>query len=82
MTIGASTDYPKSESSFSNQITSHATIVVPLYSTSVLDSAIISCFLVLQLTTPLPEENMKPLVDLLSETLPAQSTFVYPCICN
>jgi hypothetical protein len=53
-----------------------------LYSTSVLDSAIISCFLVLQLTTPLPEENMKPLVDLLSETLPAQSTFVYPCICN
>jgi hypothetical protein len=25
---------------------------------------------------------MKPIVDLLSETLPAQSTSTYPCTCN
>jgi hypothetical protein len=67
---GASTDYPKSESSFCNQITSHATIDAPLYSTYVLDNAIVGCFLLLQLTTPLSKENMKPRVDLLSETLP------------
>ncbi len=82
MTIRASTDYPKSESSFCNQITSHAAIVTPLYSTSVFDSAIIGCFLLLQLIAPLPKKNMKPLVDLLSKTLLAQSTFVYPCTCN
>jgi hypothetical protein len=34
-----------------------------------LDSATVGYFLLLQLTTPLPKENMKPLVDLLSETL-------------
>ncbi len=82
MTIGASTNYPKSESSFYNQTTSHAAIVAPLYSASVLDNATIGCFLLLQLTTSFPKENMKPLVDLLSETLPAQSTFVYPCTYN
>jgi hypothetical protein len=82
MTIGASTDCPKSESSFSNQTTSHATIATPLYFASVLDNATIGCFLLLQLTTPFPKENMKPLVDLLSETLLAQSTSVYPCTCN
>jgi hypothetical protein len=47
-----------------------------------LDSAIVGYFLLLQLTTPLPKENMKPLVDLLFKTLPAQSAFVYPCTCN
>ncbi len=73
MTIGASTDCPKSESSFYNQTTSHATIVAPLYSTFVLDNATVGCFLLLQLTAPLPKENMKPLVDLLSETLLTQS---------
>jgi hypothetical protein len=71
MTTGASIDCPKSESSFCNQITSHATIAAPLYSASVLDNATVGCFLLLQLTTPLPKKNMKPLVDLLSETLPA-----------
>ncbi len=40
-----------------------------MYSAFVLDSAIIGCFLVLQLTTPLPKENKKPLVGLLSKTL-------------
>jgi hypothetical protein len=48
----------------------------------VFDSAIIGCFLLLQLIAPLPKKNMKPLVDLLSKTLLAQSTFVYPCTCN
>ncbi len=71
MTIGAFTDSPKSESSFCNQIISHATIATLLYFASVLDSATVGCFLLLQLTAPLPKENKKPLVDLLSETLPA-----------
>jgi hypothetical protein len=71
MTTRASTDCPKSKSSFYNQTTSHAAIVALLYSASVFDSAIVGCFLLFQLTTPLPKENMKPLVDLLSETLPA-----------
>jgi len=46
------------------------------------DSATIGYFLLLQLIAPLPKENMKPLVDLLSKTLPAQLTSVYPCACN
>jgi len=46
------------------------------------DNASVGYFLLLQLTTPLPKENMKPLVDLLSETLPTQSASVYPCTCN
>jgi hypothetical protein len=69
MTTGASTDCPKSDSNFCNQTTSHATIVAFLYSAFVRDSAIISYFLLLQPTAPLPKENMKPLVDFLSETL-------------
>jgi hypothetical protein len=82
MTTGASTDCPKFESSFCNQTTSHTAIAAPLYYASVLDNAIVGCFLGLQLTAPLPKENMKPLVDLLSETLLAQSASVYPCTCN
>jgi len=82
MTIGASIDCPKFDSNFCNQNTSHVTIVAPLYYASVFDSATVGCFLLLQLTTPLPEENMKPLFDLLSETLLAQLASVYPCTCN
>ncbi len=82
MTIRASTDYPKFDSSFCNQTTSHATIVAPLYSAFVLNSAIVGYFLLLQLTAPLPKENMKPLVDLLSKTLSARSASMYPCTCN
>jgi hypothetical protein len=82
MTTGASTNCPKSESSFCNQTTSHATIVAPLYYAFVLDNENVGCFLLLQLTTPLPKENMKPLVDLLSETLSTQSASVYPCTYN
>jgi hypothetical protein len=44
MTTGASTDCPKSESNFCNQIISHATIVAPLYSAFVLDNATVGCF--------------------------------------
>jgi hypothetical protein len=54
MTTGASTNYPKFESSFYNQITSHATIAAPLYSAFVLNNAIVGCFLLLQLIAPLP----------------------------
>jgi len=82
MAIGASTNYPKSKSSFCNQTTSHATIAAPLYFASVLNSATVGYFLLLQLTAPLPKENMKPLVNLLYETLPTQSASVYPCTCN
>jgi len=69
MTIGTSIDCPKSENNYYNQTTSHATIVAPLYSASVLDSETIGYFLFLQLTSPFLKENMKPLVDLLSKTL-------------
>ncbi len=82
MTTRASIHCPKSESSLCNQNISNVTIVAPMYSTYVLDNANVGCFLLLQLTTPLPKENMKPLVDLLFETLLAQSAFVYPCTCN
>jgi len=57
MTIGASTNCPKSESSFCNQTTSHAVIVTPLYSASVFDNATIGCFLLLQLTAPLQQKK-------------------------
>jgi len=70
MTTGASTDCPKFDSGFCNQTTSHVAIAAPLYSAYVLDSATVGCFLLFQLTTPLPKKNMKPLVDLLSEILP------------
>jgi hypothetical protein len=53
-----------------------------MYFAFVLDNAIVGCFLLFQLKTPLPKENMKPLVDLLSKTLPAQLAFVYPYTCN
>jgi hypothetical protein len=82
MTTRASTDCPKYESSFCNQTTSHVAIATPIYFASVLDNATIGCFLLFQLTAPFPKENMKPLIDLLSETLPAQSIFVYPCTCD
>jgi len=82
MTTRASIDCPKSESSFYNQTTSHVTIDAPMYSASMLNNVTVGCFLLLQLTTPLPKENMKPMVDLLFETLPTQSTSVYPCTCN
>jgi len=62
---------PKSESSFCNQTTSHVAIATPLYFASVLDNATLGCLLLFQLTAPLPKGNMKPLVDLLSETLSA-----------
>jgi hypothetical protein len=63
MTTRAPTNCPKCEISFGNQIISHATIVAPLYSTSMFDSATVGYFLLLQLTTPLPKENMEPLVE-------------------
>jgi len=71
MTTGASIDCPKSKNNFYNQSISHATIGAPLYFAFVLDSETVGCFLLFQLTTPLPKENMKPLIDLLSKTLPA-----------
>jgi hypothetical protein len=44
MTTGASIECNKSESSFSNQTISHATIVALLYFAFVLDNATIGCF--------------------------------------
>ncbi len=82
MTTRTSTDSPEFESSFCNQTTSHATITTPMFFASVFDSATVGCFLLLQVTTPLPKENKKPLVDILFETLPTQSASVYPCTCN
>jgi hypothetical protein len=59
MTTRASTNYPEFESNFCNQTISHATIVATLYYASMFNSAIVGCFLLLQLTTPFPKENMK-----------------------
>jgi hypothetical protein len=70
MTTRTSTNCPKYESSFCNQTTSYATITTPLYAASMLDSATINYFLLFQLTTPFPKENMKPLVDFLFENQP------------
>jgi hypothetical protein len=53
-----------------------------MFLASTLDNAIVGCFLLLQLTTPLPKENMKPLIDLLFETLLAQLASMYLCTCN
>jgi hypothetical protein len=74
--------HPKSPSSLRNQATSHAAIAAPLYSASVLDKATVDCFLLLQVTATFPKENIKPLVDLLFEMLPAQSASMYSCTCN
>ncbi len=82
MTTRKSTDYSKSNNSFCNQTTSHAVIAEPLYYASMFDSATVGCFLLFQLAAPLPKTNMKPLVDLLFETLLAQSASMYPCTCN
>jgi hypothetical protein len=82
MTTWASIGYPKFESNFCNEITSHAVIAMPLYFASMLDSAAIGCFLLLQLIAPLQKKNMKPLVDFLYEKIQAQLTSVYPCTCN
>jgi hypothetical protein len=57
MIIGASIYCPKSENSFCNQTASHAAIVVLLYYALVLDSVTFGCFLLLQLTTPLPKKT-------------------------
>jgi hypothetical protein len=70
MTTRASTNCPKSDNNFCNQIISHAMIIAPFYSAYVLNSATIGYFLLFQLTTPLPKENMKPSIYLLFETLP------------
>jgi len=80
MTIKTSTDCPKSENSLCSQITSHATIITPLYSTFVFDSAIVGYFLLFQLITLILKENMKPLVTIIFQTLLAQLTSMYPCI--
>ncbi len=53
-----------------------------MYSTYVLDSVNVGYFLLLQLTTPLPKENMKPLINLLFESMSTQSASVYPCTCK
>jgi hypothetical protein len=63
MTTRGSTNYPKSKSSFCNQIISHEVIVAPLYSASMLGSTNVGYLLLFQPTTSLPKENMKPLVD-------------------
>ena len=42
---------------------SQATTAVPLYSASVLDSATVGCFLLLQEIAPLPREKTNPDVD-------------------
>jgi len=72
MIIGAFIDCLKFEINFCNQTISHVAIVVSLYAAFVFDSAIVDCFLLFQLTAALPKENMKSLVDFLSETLSTQ----------
>jgi hypothetical protein len=82
MTTRASIDYSKSETNFCNQTTSHVTIVALIYFASMFNSEYVGYFSLLQIIAPLPKKNMKPLVDLLFETLPAQLAFAYPCSYN
>ena len=76
MTTLSSACTPKSPYSVRSHATSHAAIVAPLYSASVLEKAIVGYFLLLQVTATLQKENIKPLVERLSPTLPTQSTSV------
>jgi hypothetical protein len=82
MTTCLSTCNPKSPSSLWSQATSLAAIATPLYFASMLDKATIGYFLLLHVIAALPKENIKPLVDLLFEMLPTQSTSMYPCTYN
>ena len=52
--IGLSTLHPKLCNSLRNQAISHVAIVAPLFFAFVLDKATVGCFLLLQLTAPLP----------------------------
>ena len=49
-----------------NHIASHAATIAHLYSTSLLDNAIVSCFLLLHDMAPLPREKTNPDVDHMS----------------
>ena len=55
---------------------SQAATAAPLYSASVLDSATVGCFLLLQEIAPLSTEKTKPDVDRWSALKPAQSASV------
>ena len=76
MTTLSSTCTPKSPSSVRSHATSHAATAAPLYLAFVLNKATVGYFLLLQVTAALPKENVKPLVERLSPTLPAQSASV------
>ena len=73
--------YPHIYKWFFKPLTSHVAIAVPLYSASVLDKAV-GYFLVLHVITKFPKENINPLVDILYEMLPMESTSMYPYTCN
>jgi hypothetical protein len=53
-----------------------------LYFASMLNKETVGCFFLLHVTTVLPKENIKLLVDLLFKMLPAQSASMYPCTYN
>ena len=52
---------------------SHVAIATPQYLASLLDSATVGCFLLLEVIGALPSEKVKPDVDLPLLAFPAQS---------
>jgi hypothetical protein len=48
------------------QTTSHVAVNTPLYLVFILDKLIVSFLLLLQLTITFPDENIKPLVDIVN----------------
>ena len=76
--IGSFMSTPRSSSTHLSHTASHAATAAPMYSASVLDSAIVYCFLLLQEIAPLAREKTYLDVDCLSTLYPAQSASVYP----
>ena len=60
----------------------HVVTVATMYSASMLDMAIVGCFLLLHAIDALPRENIKLDVDRRLMASPAQSTFVLETNCS
>ncbi len=70
--------YPKSIINFVIHMASFVACVFAMYSTSVVDNAMVGCHLLLQEMASPPIMKTNPMVDLLSSRSPPQSTSQYP----
>jgi hypothetical protein len=76
ITVRLDTSSCRSLSSRFNQTASHVATAAPWFAASVLDSAIVGCFLLLHAIAALSRENAYPDVDRRSAALVAQSVSV------